>query len=447
MSEIRNLKLTPADEGAEKSGGQSCNFWGVVKFPEELLAYINEYKQTQSFRLNPTTGKNVVLNNQKAPIWTAFDKYIYSQNGDIKESDLPKISATFKSCFRPYSAVAENLGMKLAMALGQPTSYNYLVSFDPEEYPEIVNNYPSIEKREKLQPYGIVSIDFLQAQHCFEKWGKADYTPPDEDTIEIDSVNDLSCDELLSMEDVYAHCGMRFSDSEEENYIENWIEVVDQFAKSILKDQPREKINKTIDRMHSRIARSFLLREFLGDCDFTAKNTVLVYNEELRELNYAPNHDYGEAFNPVIENLFKKKDKYFGMTEQVFKALPQAVQDKLASQQPKEMSVEEVATQYASASSERNLQYVIENFPDASLEFFEYLDNIISKGEMERIVDSYAGLTCNGEELLKENERETLKQFLTLRANYMCELYVQTMEDLGIDNPFITHSSDDDLEM
>lgn len=447
MTEIKKLEFDTDVEGAENSGGQSCNFWGRIQFPEELLAHINKHRKTEFLEWDSKAQCTIVLKNQKSPVWTAHDQTIYANEPEtITTNDLPPISATFKSCFRPYSAVAENMGMKIALALGQPTSYNYLVSFNPEEYPEIVKNYPSVEKLSKLQPYGIVSIDFLQAQHGLEKWTKADHKTFQGET-EIDSVDNLAKDELLSMEDVYQHLGIRFADSEEGNYIENWIDVVDEFARDVLKGQPRERVNKTIDKMHSRIARSFLLREFLGDCDFTARNTGLVYNDELGQLNYAPNHDFGEALNPVIENLFTKKDKYFGMSEEVFNSLPEPIREKLISQKPKEKTVEEVAIQPASASSEQNLKYVIDNFPEACKEFFENLDYMISTGEIDKIVDSYAGLTCNGKELLTQEERITIKEFLEIRANYMCERYVEAMQDLGYENPFIDFAGEDDFEM
>ena len=72
---------------------------------------------------------------------------------------------------------------------------------------------------------------------------------------------------------------------------------------------------------------------------------------------------------------------------------------------------------------------------------------MISSGEIDKIVDSYADLTCNGKELLTQEERITIKEFLEIRANYMCERYVEAMQDLGYENPFIDFAREDDFEM
>ena len=52
--------------------------------------------------------------------------------------------------------------MRIAVALDMPTSYNYLVKFDKNKYPQILKNFQSESSVEKVRDIGAVSLDFLQ---------------------------------------------------------------------------------------------------------------------------------------------------------------------------------------------------------------------------------------------------------------------------------------------
>ena len=340
MAEIKKLDMDLEIVGWDRSGGRSLNVWGRVPFPKELYDLI---------KINEKHGR-------KASIWTAYDSALYGKNAYTLE-ELPRISATYKSCFEKYSAVVENMGMRIAAALDMPTSYNYIVAFNPEDYPKVISNYPNPEKKLKeLQPFGIVSIDFLQNQRTKPIVTKTDYEV-DGETKEIDSIREFEKDILITFDDAlrkYNFSGAYTNTDNRGNLIENWISVVDEMAKVELKGCPRETINKTISNIHSRIARAFLLREFLGDCDFTAYNGGIVYNPATKKMRYAPNHDYGEVCNPLVaKKLSKPIDSLCGMTQEAFDQLPDAVKQAIIRGQQKKnnATIPEIAQEFASSTS------------------------------------------------------------------------------------------------
>ena len=429
MAEVQELDIQLSDEGWNKSGGKSFNVWGLVEFPPELLKYILSYKNKTFTQYDPTTGKKSKITGKRAPVWTAFDKYLYhdynpkSRGGD----KLPKISATFKSCFdHKYGAIVENMGMQIALALDMPTSYNYIVAFNPEKYPKIVRNYPTPDLKDKLQPLGIVSIDFLQARQTKERpTGKVLYIHG-ENEEEIDSSSSIDGDRLVTFEDALKEHHMVLDKiAGEDNYIENWIYVLDKIAKQEYTHMPREQLNKVIDDIHSRIARSFLLKDcILGDCDFTSYNSGLVLNSH--KIRYAANHDYGDICNSLVKNKLTF-DKYCKMSPEVFKALPQNVQEKILASTSKfaNMSVEDLARLWSSSSSEHNFYYVLKNFPQACKEFFEKLDNLIKRNQIAKIVDKYTKMTLKGQPLLSKEEAKMFRVYLTEKAAHYCNLYVE----------------------
>ena len=317
--------------------------------------------------------------------------------------------------------------MKIAVALDMPTSFNYIVAFDKDKHPEILNNYPSMSDKNRVMPFGIVSIDFLKLKKGKMKKRQVTYKDENGKEILIDSYSDLYGDELIDFDSELNKIGIRDNDLEGRgNLVENWIKLIDIIAKDKLAGCSQGHINKNIDHVHSRLVRSFLLREFLGDCDYTAKNCGLVYNEQEKTLRYAPNFDYGECFNPLVllRLDFKSKDT---ITEEFINAQPEDLRLKLKelqkSSQPK--TVAELATHYAcKTTSERNLRFIMENFPDACQEFFENLDKIVQTGEIDKLVEEYGDMTIKGQPLLNKNEINDFKEYLENRAAHLSNLYV-----------------------
>lgn len=427
MAEIKKLDIILSDEGWDDYGGQSLNVWGTVPFPKELLSHLNKVKNSTQYLYDSTTGKKITKTTKKASVWTAFDSYIYSRTDKIQPEELPRISATFKSCFSKYSAVCENIGMRIAMALDMPTSYNYIVKFNPSEHPKIINNYPNFEKKKLLQPYGIVSIDFLQLEKTIPAITSSEMLDEKGNPFEIPSINNLSGDQLISFEDALRKYGITANNSDgKENLVENWIKALDKIIEKEFADTPRETINKTLSKIHSRIARSFLTKDSLtGDCDFTAYNGGIVVNLATETIRYAPNHDFGECFNGLIKNIIAY-DPYHGMTLEQVNNLPEPIKTKMieAAKKSGNKSLREVARSWASLSSEENFYYIIKNFPNASEEFFESLDLLIQNGSIDKIIDKYPTMTCNGVPLLTQKEADLFKEYLYERASFISELYI-----------------------
>ena len=207
---------------------------------------------------------------------------------------------------------------------------------------------------------------------------------------------------------------------------------------------PKETIDETTTQINSRIARAFLLREFLGDCDFTAYNGGIVFNPVTKRMRYAPNHDYGESFNALIRDKLDF-DPYYGMTKEQYESLPEKVKQIIALKCKKNAneSIDDIAKKFASGTSEKNFYYVIKNFPKACSEFFQNIDHSIQMNEFDKIIDSYSEITYNGTPLLNEEERNAFKEYLSLRAVHLSEYYVSYLKENGMQVPASTMTIDD----
>ncbi len=454
MPEIQPLIIDLNTKGWDKTGGKSNNVWGQVPFPKSLLKIINEEKakkrdlmkaidyvkspkKLQRYYDMPTLASLLMVAHGgkvkgKSSVWTAYDNVLYATPDNVKLSDLPKtISATFKSSYTRYGAVVENMGMRIAMALDLPTSYNYLVKFDKKKYQKILDNYPNPEQKKKIDKLGIVSIDFLQATTkppVIEKYKTIDEQGKEVDREYIDTAGG---DQLVHFEDVVNKIVGNNPLGGDQNLIEHWIKGVDMTIESQLKGLPQEKINKTKDDVHSRIARAFLLKEFLGDCDNTAYNGGLVINKELQTLRYAATFDYGDSFNKLIKT---KVDKSTAMSREQIEQLPENVKKVMLARLEKEEaeSVSDIAKQYATSDvSEKNMEYIFKNFPGAAKEFFVNLDKCIQTGKIENIVDSYLNMTVDGEPIMEEKHADIFKEYLETRSVWMCEKYVNHLQKNG----------------
>ena len=196
------------------------------------------------------------------------------------------------------------------------------------------------------------------------------------------------------------------------------------------KNEPKEKVNKTIADVHSRVARSFLLKEYLGDCDNASYNAALVLNRVTGTLRYAPNFDYGESFNKLIKTKIYKQR----MSQAELDALPANAREFMLQRYEKEESetVEDIARQYAAADiSKKNLFYVFDHFPNSTQEFFQNIDKCMQRKAFDKIVDSYTTMTCDGKPIMTQEEAEMFKDYLDVRATWMMELYIEYLNQQG----------------
>lgn len=462
---VPKLKMQYKDVvGAYNSGGQSMNIWGQVPFPLEILELADYAK---------------LIKKRKSCVWTAYDNEIYDKNfqrGEITREMLESavrdmlsfkmrvhdnvflfelvkyaekygvesvlkneyyiekvkdilelkirgipstISATFKSGFKNYTAIAENIGMHIAIILDIPTSYNYIVAFDKEEHPDIVNNYKGYNKSENVQSLGIVSIDFLQNK--IVPLYQSEFLNREGEWVSDDK--DYCEDELIPFDD-YLTTNDGKLQNDERNLVKNWIIGVRKNAEIFMDDFTEEEKTRYIRNIESRIVRSFLLRELLGDCDFTAYNGGIVLNRKKHKLKYAPNFDYGECLNMLIRKRLDVNSNTNNVPQSVLDNLPENVREALSkSSNNKKLPVEEIAQMYSNSTSEENLKFILENYQYGTKEFFDNLSNAIRTNAFDSVMEWYTQTYHNGEPLLTQNEAEDIKNFLRFRSEWMISMY------------------------
>lgn len=460
--EIPKLNIDLNVDGAYNSEGQSRNVWGQVPVPSEILDFAFKAK----------------LMGKKSCVWTAYDDAMYKSpnqrpnvsldeirqfiedivTGNKEISDrmlmfkvkkisdrlgidaimsdseivdrlksyielsklgIPStISATFKSCFRNYAAVVENLGMYIAIELDMPTSYNYIVEFDKEQYPSITTHYNSERKISELKPLGIVSIDMLQNKTV----------PEYEEEIKVKGESDYEWTKIRKnysgdiLAAFYETLNSSVKDNLEgdKNLIRNWIRGIHRAAASYMSDFTPEEKQKCLDNTDSRIVRSTLLREYVGDCDFTAYNGGIVVNKRKHSFRYAPNFDFGESFNGLVKGVLDVESTL--LKPEVLNSLPPDVLEKLMSiggVGGKKKTVEEVACGFASSTGKENFEYILLNYPHYAKEFFDNLQNALNQNAFDKYVDRYTKMYHDGKSLLTQEEAECFKKYLKIRGEWM----------------------------
>ena len=397
---MRKLKIKyHSVEGWDNSGGRSKNIWGQVPTSNLPISLIN----------------SALKQNSKSCIWTCYDDEIYKKDESgnytlLDLENLPKtISATFKPTYEKYTAIAENLGMRIALALNLPTSYNYIVEFDyenPNSGFKSILNHLSERDLKNLQPYGIVSIDFLKA------------TPPGQ-TAYFSAA--YSGERLVSFEESMKMANFEFSNNSEKpmlikNWIKSLISLIMEKRDKYLSNISDEKLCKQIKCVKSRIVRSFLLREFLGDCDFTDRNCGFVYDSKTQNLQFAPNFDYGESFNALI----KTKLDYLPPQEEIETILKWDKDYLKKKIEKSKIPTSELAKRFSSTTSEENIKYIVQNFPEDTKEFLSGIKKLISDSSIiTKMVEDYTLPSSNSPALLTIDEAEIFQDFIFCRAQWL----------------------------
>ncbi len=395
ISDIEELDIRLMDVGWDHSEGKSRNVWGNVKIPQEFLNYAQEYVKTK---------------NKRPSIWTAYDDVLYTrdENGTwhFTPENLPStISATFKSSRNRFSPIAENMAMRIAVALELPTSYNFLVKYTPELHEKITNNInpPSILPG-PINQYGVVSIDMLKG---FATGGRGNYEPSN-------SIASTIGDQLVSFSDSDRIVRNALTQTLDSGLVENWMKSVKIFSSNYLSDVSEAKQNESLAKINSRIARSTLLRTFLGDCDFTALNSGYIFNASKKQLNYAPNFDYGEALTSLrvakLEGLKYNKDELAFILQHE----PNYLEKKKFEESK---SISELAKTYESGTSKENLKYISTHFEEDILEFLMSLNQAVEDNVISDIIYSYAQKNEYGDQLITIEEAQMIDKYLIERAN------------------------------
>ena len=394
IMEFSELEISCKTSGWDYSGGRSNNVWGQVPTSHLPIDEINR----------------AIEQGQKSCIWTCYDNAFYSKTKNGKPvtlEELPKtISATFKPTYAKFSAVAENLGMRIAITLGMPTSYNYIVSFDPNKHKHIVNHLNERDLK-NLQKYGIVSIDFLRPATLQNENHSQAY----------------SGDRLISFEESIKMASLNFSnDPNKPLLVETWIKSLKEFVLSkkdlMLPHMSEEKFFEQIKKIESRIVRSYLLREFLGDCDFTDMNSGLIYDSKTHSLMYAPNFDYGECFNSLI----KTKLDFLPPPDEL-KVILEHDKNYLAQKYEKSQTpIQILAKKFSTATSGKNILFIINNYPKDAKEFFDSLKLAMKDESLTPLVDAY---TESNTPLLTKEESNMFKEYISCRGKF----FINTLEN------------------
>lgn len=425
IADIEELNIFLMDVGWDVSGGKSRNVWGNVSVPKELVSYAQEY---------------VKIKNKRPSIWTCYDDSLYSQEGGVWKvtpENLPStISATFKCSRNRFSPIVENMAMRIAVALDLPTSYNFLVKFTPELHKQITAhiNPPGISET-MINQYGVVSVDMLKGYNTTkpvisehiettEVLNKETGLKEKRETV-IPSIDNINGDQLISFFDSERIIGnRRTSVAADDGLVENWMKSIRDFSTSYILDCTEEERNKILSKINSRIARSTLLRTFLGDCDFTALNSGYIYNAQLKKLDYAPNFDYGEAFTSLrvakLEGLhYSEKDLKFILDHQ-----PNYLEMKKFREA---QSIRQIARTYESGTSEENLRFISTHFEDDILEFLTNLNQAVEDNVISEIIYSYAHKNEYGDQLITLEEAQMFDEYIIERANWITFVIIKNI--------------------
>ncbi len=408
MKKIEDLEIDLGVDGWRLSGGRSNNVWGQVPTKNLPFDQIN----------------SAIRQGKRSPVFTCYDSVIYATDStgkmrEISEKDLPKtISATFKPTFTRTGALCENLGMRISAALGIPTSFNYVVRFDPEKFSSVINNFQESNLEKRVQPYGIVSVDFLE-----------DETLPQEKKIEkrvktengfewIEKTVNHTGDELVSFEESINMTRASEQLSGSNFLLKNWLKGLTHIAEIVASDFPKDKLESQIKEIQSSVAKSFLLREFLGDCDFTSLNSGFVVNHDLYKIQYAPNFDFGECFNKLV----KTKIDYLPDPSELenLQRIDPALAIKMIEKkyQQRDIPTSMLAAEFSNDEGEQNLKFVMENFPNESKEFLKNVQKALDDKTLDNIVNSYT-IKNSQTPLLSEDEAAMFKDYLHARAGWL----------------------------
>lgn len=376
---IEELNISLMDVGWDNSGGRSRNVWGNVEIPQELVDYARDYIRATGMRPS---------------IWTCFDDRLYTKDADGKWQATPenlpsRVSATFKCSRTRLSPIVENMSMRIALALDLPTTYNYIVKYTPELHEQITDHInPAGVSETNINEYGIVSVDMLKPG-----------------------------DELIHFNDSERMAGQLFdSNAYDSGYVENWMKSISRMASGYLSGASEEETAKSLSRIYSRIARSTLLRSFLGDCDFTAMNSGYIANPERHTLEYAPNFDYGESFTSL--RVSKLEGIHFN--EEQLKFILARKPDYLETkEQERSKTIRQIAQEYESGTSKENLRFIATHFEDDIVEFLMSLNQAVEDNVISDIIYSYAKPNKYGDKLLSLDEAKMFDEYLTARANWI----------------------------
>ena len=401
INSVQELNIQLYDVGWDYSGGKSRNVWGFVKFPEDLKTYIAEYvEQTGSYPC----------------IWTAYDKIAYTKDKETGKisfhpENLPEyVSGTFKCSKKKYGALVENMGMKIAVALGMPTTYNFLVKFTPDLHEKITKHINQTgEYNDYINEYGVVSINMLQSEkdhivNLSETLPKIPAYQPDEELVSFN--NNI----------VKLYSKLPLKEDSRSNLIDFWEDAFQSVADHYVPNMTDAEKQARIKHFKSRLARSFLLREFIGDCDFSSYNCGFICNSDAKIFHLSPNFDFGEAFNSLVTSKMTDDELSPTALSTILFYQPNFLEIKKFR---KNASIATLASTFSNDTAQENLRHVVTHSPEDLDEFLTNLNRVVDENILTEIIYSYTKPNEYGDCLLSKKDAEMFDAYITARAAWI----------------------------
>ncbi len=173
-------------------------------------------------------------------------------------------------------------------------------------------------------------------------------------------------------------------------------ELVPQFIAKALPHLSPEKTMQTVSHIQKDYAYQYLLRDFLGDIDFTSKNSGIIVNPVRGYATIAPNFDFGEVMNSLVANKFSppKLDSIENYSEAARQFITQESIDKFNAIKLAKYNCP--VSEYAKRNtfedrSDININFICQAFPTVAQKFSEDLENFMASGLIPEIIGKYSG--------------------------------------------------------
>lgn len=299
--------------------------------------------------------------------------------GELKNNIHTQLPAFFKFQKEPVSAFTEALGMEISTYFNTTTSYNYPAHID--DSPNSLFRLASLQLDKTPENFGSLIFSFLAK---------------DEELITFYKM--ASCQEMSV--DVMSLSAL-----------------VPSFLASNLPHLPPSEINKTALRIQQDYAYQYLLRDYLGDIDYTSKNSGIVINKSLGYAHLAPNFDFGESMNVLIANKFKqpKLTRLEDYDEVARHYMTQENIDKANNAKLKRYNtpVSELAKEPTFRdNSDINIYFICSAYPEVAETFREDLQSFTYSETLHKIIKQYT----SKDGLITEEQGDMTLEYLRERS-------------------------------
>lgn len=316
---------------------------------------------TESGIMTPRT-KNVNLwgltsSSSIPPKYKANPNVVTSVKQQLQDCAPTQLPAFFKFQKNPTSGFSEAVAMEVSTHFNTRTSYNYPAHIDQSEnslYFFAQNQLP-----EPQSDFGSLVFSFLSKDEelvSFYKMARSQEISTDFMTISS---------------------------------------LIPSFVANNLPNLSKDELSQLTTEINRDYAYQYLLRDYLGDIDYTSKNAGIIINKNAGYATLAPNFDYGESMNLLTEAKFKppKLDKLEDYPENTRQFMSQVI-DKINESKLKKYnaSPKEMAQQNTfEDKSELNIRFICTTYPDVAEAFRQDLQAFISSGQLPQIMGQYAG--------------------------------------------------------